>query len=104
MSELIEIRNDLFDIADRLKSINSGYKVFYNKEKDRFEVHNTNCHPVSLAFVVPYDELDSRTVDYALFTRVQNADALFKEVEENNRLAEAAENKRQVEQIMEKVV
>ncbi len=104
MDRLVEICNDLFDIAARLKSINDGYRVFFNKDKQRFEVHDVNCKPLSLAFVVPYDELDSRTVDYALFTRVENAENVFKQVEESNRLAEKAETKRRAERILEKVV
>ena len=85
-NHLIEITNDLFDIASRLKSINENYKVYYNAQTDKFEVHDTSRpHGNTLAFVVPYAELDARTLTFALFTRVENAKKIFNEVEDHNR-------------------
>ncbi len=83
-NELVLIQNDLFDIADRLKSINNGYKVYFNKIKQRYEVHNSYQHGDTLAFVVPFDRLDARTVSYALETRVENADKIFEQTEKYN--------------------
>lgn len=82
MAKLL-ITNDLFDIADRLKSVNPFYKLVFNTETQKYEVYDT-FRDDSLAFVVPYDELDARTVDYAKFTSVQNAKAIFAEVEKHN--------------------
>lgn len=83
----IPITNDLFDIADRLKSINEKYIVYYDTEKQRYEVY-VQGNPDRLAFVVPYDELDARTIDYALFTSVRNAREVFEAVERDNKKAE----------------
>ena len=77
---LIKINDDLFDIAARLKSVKSSYVVYYNTQLRRYEVYDDD----KFAFIVPYDELDSRTIDYALKTSVQNADKLFAEVERHN--------------------
>lgn len=82
MAKLL-ITNDLFDIADRLKSVNEFYKLVFNTETQRYEVYDSSRGD-SLAFVVPYDELDARTVAYAEFTAVQNAKAVFAEVEKHN--------------------
>ena len=79
---MIEITNDLFDIAWRLRSVCDSYRLYYNTQKCRYEVRN--CDTFALEFVVPYDELDARTVEYARYTSVCNANALFEEIERNN--------------------
>ena len=77
---LIEITNDLYDIAARLRSINDGYRVYYNARLRRYEVHDKHQHGSTLAFVLPYAELDARTVDHALYTRRENADTVLADV------------------------
>lgn len=79
-SHLIKITDDLFDIAARLTSVKPSYVVYYNKQLRRYEVYDGD----KFAFAVPYSELDSRTIDYARLTSVQNADKIFAEVERNN--------------------
>ena len=76
------ITDDLYDVAARLRSVNESYVVYYNTQLERYEVHDSarNC----LEFVVPYDELDARTVDYARYTRVENAKLIFAEMEKYN--------------------
>ena len=80
------ITNDLFDIASRLRSVKDSYILYYNLEKGRYEVHDSDKK--TLEFVVPYDELDARTVEYARYSRVENAKQIFAEVEEHNRQLE----------------
>ena len=65
---LIEIKHDVFYVAERLKEIdfNSGQS-------------DTYC------LTVPYDELDARTVNFVNQTRVENRDRLLKELDEENR-------------------
>ena len=79
---MIEITNDLFDISCRLRSVNEQYRLYYNTQKARFEVHNADTH--ALEFVVPYSELDARTVEYARYTSVTNADTVLEDIEKNN--------------------
>ena len=80
------ITDDLYDVAARLKSVKESYVVYYNIDKERFEVHDgvRKC----LEFVVPYDELDARTVEYARYSRVENAKRIFEEVEAYNQRLE----------------
>ena len=80
------ITNDLYDIANRLRAVNEDYAVYYNTDNARFEVHDERRG--ALAFVVPYEELDARTVEYALYTRVENSKRIFEEVEQHNRRVE----------------
>ena len=89
------ITDDLFDIAARLKSVKDSYVLYYNTEKGRFEVHDSvrRC----LEFVVPYDELDARTVEYARYSRVENAKKIFAEVEKHNKRLEKAQVAKAVE-------
>lgn len=85
-NNLTEVTNDLFDVSSRLKSVNPNYRVYHNPQTDKFEVHDVS-KPLdsTLAFVVPYNELDARTIDFALFTRVENAQKVFREVDDHNR-------------------
>ncbi|MCM1290290.1 MAG: hypothetical protein NC132_04575 [Corallococcus sp.] len=84
-TKLTEITDDLFGIASRLKGVNPCYKIFHNPQTDKFEVHDVSRGAGNtLAFVVPYNELDARTVDFAMFTRVENARKVFREVEDHN--------------------
>ena len=93
-AHLIPITYDLYDIACRLKSVNEGYKVYYNSDLCRYEVYDRD----NFAFVVPFGELDARTIDYARKTAVCNADKIFAEIERDNDrvtaqiLSDAAEN------------
>ena len=94
--KVILITNDLFDIASRLRSVNDSYRLYYNTQNHRYEVHNAATD--ALEFVLPYDELDARSVEYARYTSVTNAETLFEEIERNNAkvekqmLADIAEN------------
>ena len=87
---LIEIVNDLYDISARLRSVNGNYRLFYNTELKRYEVRNGGASGV-LEFVVPFGELDARTVEYAMYSRVENADEIFGEIEKHNVSLEKAE-------------
>ena len=90
------ITNDLFDIAARLKSVNERYVVYYNEQKQRFEVHDgvKNC----LEFVVPFDELDARTVEYARYSNVCRAAEILAEVERHNAQLERQRAKSAIEE------
>lgn len=103
MNGLIEIHNDLFDIASRLKSVNENYRLYYNKIAERYEVHNCLQRPSTLAFVVPYDQLDARTVEYARFSSVQNAENVFKDIEATNEKLEKQTREHSVEKLLEKM-
>ncbi len=85
---LIPITNDLFDIAARLRTVNDGYRVYYNVARSRFEVYDESRVTPALAFVSPYGELDCRTVDYAVYSRVENADVVLSDMERNNAAVE----------------
>ena len=88
MRDAAVIRNDLFDIAARLKSIDDGYFVVYNFRLHRYEVHHSRQRGSTFALSVPYPCLDVRTETLVRRTRAENAKRLMEETErENARIA-----------------
>lgn len=87
MDVLVKIENDVFDIASRLKEIDSDYFVIYNRTKKRYEIHNEKQKP-TLALVVPYNGLDSRTIGYVLKTKISRIDEIVREIDEHNEKVE----------------
>ncbi|HEY8443798.1 MAG TPA: hypothetical protein VIL24_03260 [Clostridia bacterium] len=75
----IRIEKDLYDIADRLKAIDSGYFVVYDTERKKYEVHNTNNIGNTYCLTVPYGCLDARTIDFVNKTRRERFDKLLEE-------------------------
>ncbi|MBR6788459.1 MAG: hypothetical protein IKM44_01480 [Clostridia bacterium] len=63
------VTDDLYFIASRLKEIDPTYYVVYNLIKLRYEVHSKEQRGNTLCFVVPYGNLDARTIEYAKRTR-----------------------------------
>ena len=80
------IENDTFDIAARLKSIDDGYFVLYNKRTHSFEVHNGKQRGDTFSLRIPYPCLDARTVTLVRKTRAENAKKLFDDMERENAL------------------
>ncbi|MBO5229508.1 MAG: hypothetical protein J6B20_01795 [Clostridia bacterium] len=75
-----KIYHDLFHIAERILQIDPFYEIFWNEQLNRFEVF---WHG-KFAFVVPFDELDVRTLQYTQRTRRENADDIEREIDEAN--------------------
>lgn len=99
MDKLFEVRDDLFGIAERIKSIDANYKIYFNGDTRRFELHNTSRKP-SFQLVLPYRTLDKRTLDYALESGVKNKEKIIREIEENNKRLEAEHFKALFEKTM----
>ena len=80
------IENDTFDIAARLKSIDDGYFILYDKRACSFEVHNNKQRGDTFSLRIPYPCLDARTVSLVRKTRAENAKKLFEEMEREKAL------------------
>ena len=78
------ITADLFDIAARVKEIDSCYFVARNYKTGKFELHAEGQKGSTLALKLPYNRLDMRTLDLARKTRRERVDALLKEMEQAN--------------------
>ena len=83
MDRLIEIKDDLFDISSRIKSIDENYKIYFNRGTCRYELHNSSKTPTFQA-VFPYSSLDKRALDFAMQSRVKNKDAILAEIDAHN--------------------
>lgn len=98
---LVPVTNDLFDIAWRLRAVNDDYRLFYNTLSAKYEVHSAERGTVQ--FVVPFDALDARTVEYARRTRVQNAREIFDEIERANADADKLLARKKAERVLQAV-
>lgn len=99
MQSAVIVENDLFGIAARLRSIDDGYFVVYDKRKHAFEVHNSRQRGNTFALSVPYPCLDVRTEQLVRRTRVENAKRLLEEMERENRRREQALRREQMQKI-----
>lgn len=95
------VRSDTFDICNRIRELDDGYFVVRNNKTNKFEVHNSNTHgtanevfPSTFELVIPYDSLDSRTIDYCRRTSRQYQARLFEEMERNNRKIEESKQRK----------
>ena len=82
---LIKIKKDLFNIAQRIKNIESSYYICFNTKNKKFEVHNYHQLRNSYCATIPYEKLDARTIDYLNQTHVRNSKKIFKAIDENNK-------------------
>lgn len=92
------ISDDMFGIADRLKGIDDSYFILYNYVKKRYEIHSSDQRGGTLALVVPYPELDARTVELVRSSRRERIDEIIKETEKHN----AAAEKKAIENLVRK--
>lgn len=92
MESLEIIKDDMFEIAKRLKSINKNYVLVRNKKLNRFELHF--LRPIlSLEAVFPYKSIDKRMVDYVNKYKKENIDKIIKQIDENNEKITEKNNK-----------
>jgi len=83
MKRSFRIESDCLGIIDRIKAIDSDYFIEFDLDKQKFVLHNSSQRN-SYCLTFPFDQLDERSVDYVLQTRVQNADDLLKAMEDEN--------------------
>ncbi len=83
--DLTEIKNDLYEVADRIKEV-GDYKLYYNRKKGRYEIHSPFGLELTLGSKTPTGEVVVRLRK----TRMEKIDDLLKEIERENALAEKA--------------
>ncbi|MBO4412995.1 MAG: hypothetical protein J5779_03170 [Clostridia bacterium] len=96
---LIEIRNDVYFILNRIKEIDKNYKIFYNTTKKHFEIHNSKQKGDSYCLTIPFKVLDERCVSLVRKSRVENANEIFKEIDRQNEEMNRKKEKEMIEQI-----
>ena len=101
--KLFEIESDCLDIVKRLRAIDKDYFVLFDLDSHKFELHNHAQGKGTYCLTFPFDALDERAVNFALKTRVQNSDALFEELEAENKALEKAKMKKILNDFEEKL-
>lgn len=89
----IPVNSDVFDITSRLKQIDPSYFVVFNTNKQKYELHSNEQLFTTYCLTIPFDSLDSRTVELANKTRRQNQQALLKEMEQENQKYERSQRR-----------
>lgn len=80
----ILIKNDVFDIASRLREINKDFRVYFDTDRQKFIVMRNNV----LELIFPFEELDERAIKHARYTSVQNIEKIIYDLEKENKQAE----------------
>lgn len=101
MKNYIKIEHDPFFICERLKEIDSSYYLVFNNDENRYEVHSTEQVGSSYCFAVRYDDLDERTLTYALRTRKERQNAIIEEIDRQNEKLKKDSMNKAVERVME---
>lgn len=78
------IETNVYHIPERLREIDPDYFVVYNHKEHRFEVHHWGQKDNTLAVIIPYDELDARTIERVRATRIEYIDRIIAEIDKNN--------------------
>lgn len=76
----INVKDDLYDIAWRIKAIDPDYEIKFDTVLKRYEVYARG----KLQSVLPFDRLDARTVTYLSETRVERIDKIMSEIDAFN--------------------
>ena len=97
MKNIIKIESDPYFICQRLREIDDSYFVVYNKNSRAFEVHSSDQVGGTFCFVVRYDDLDDRTLDYARRTRAERQNQVIEELDRENARLEREFEKRVLE-------
>ena len=102
MNKFIVIKNDLFDIANRLKKIDKNYLLVRNVIKNRFELWYNACVP-KLELVFKTKTIDKRMLDFVNDTKVQYVEKLIKQMDDMNEKIKEKEIKRVKEDSIDRI-
>lgn len=79
----IVVKNDVFDIVERIKAIDNDYFVIFDTKRNLYELHCKNQYENSFCLTL-FESLDERSIQKTLKTRRQNKEKLFEEIKRHN--------------------
>ena len=86
--------SDIYFIHSLIKQINANYELYYNKNKMRYEVHDTSKPLLNSLCVTTKNYPDQRLIDKLQETRIENIENIIKNIEiHNNKLEFEKQNK-----------
>lgn len=89
----VPVVRDVFDIADRIKEVDPRYFIMFNTREQKFEIHVNGQPDTTFGCLLPFDELDARTLEYARKYSAARLQATIAEMERRNELLEKANEK-----------
>ena len=76
---------DSFDVYLRIQDFVPSWRLFYNMRRDRYEIHDIESGEWhTCVSVLPFDQIDSRTIDYLKKHRKHRFGKIMREIEDNN--------------------
>lgn len=93
------IKNDLFNIFERIKNYDNNYFVIFDTNlskfqvcTDKFQIDKTpeyiEGNKLYYVLTFPYQELDVRSINYLYQTEIKNIDLLIKNLNQQNDILE----------------
>ena len=79
----IEIESDVFDIVNRIKEIDDGYRILLNLKTGLLELHNINQRN-TFCFNIKNNEISSKIIDDIFYSKVENIDNIMRDIDNNN--------------------
>ena len=87
----IKIERDVYNISKRVMYIDKDYYVVYNTSTSKFEIHNNSQIGSTYCLTLPFNELDTRTLDYIYQTKSENIEKILEKIDNDNKIRESAE-------------
>ena len=94
----IRVVDDIFDISNRIKDIDDGYFVVFNKTAARFEVHNSKQKDT---FCISCPRLNGLVLKKLHETKIVNIDRILSEIDENNQKIAEKSQKNSIDEAKE---
>lgn len=98
----IPVMGHALDIPARLKEMDAGYFVMLNTRTQKYEIYHDDGTGGVLQCVLPFGELDERTVRHVRAYRMERMEEIQREVEDHNRRLEEAAQKNWLEEAGER--
>jgi len=82
--DYVEVTSDVCDISKRVKGIDPGYFILFNKRKQRYELHHSGQPDFTFCLLIPYDTLDERLLNLIYDTRTEKLKEIVAKMEAHN--------------------
>ena len=87
----LPVLSNVYDIPVRLKEVNRDFFVMFNTRNQRFEIHCASQPFDTYSCTLPFDELDSRAIEYVREFSRERTQNIVREIEEYNAALDARE-------------
>ena len=80
----VPVTSHVMDIPVRLKEVNRDFFCMFNVRTQKYEIHCKSQPGTTLACVLPFDELDARTIEYVRQYSQTRVEEVAREIEDYN--------------------